>query len=173
MTLSQARVDIPDVRDPWRKSALPASNFTPAGMTKYLGKVERCRSPQSVIRARKYTGKPQWVNRLSCIEILLLDKRRLTNRIWHMLQLGSYNLPSALAALTCSNTYQPISARISLIPAKAAYLEHFSPCSKGIHATILQTFVIQFNQLSPLEILEVIGVFVEPQAPQPTRDILQ
>ena len=38
-----------------------------------------------------------------------------------------------------------ILADIPLNSTKAAYFKHLVPCSERVHATIFQTFVIQFN----------------------------
>lgn len=45
------------------------------------------------------------------------------------------------------------------------YLQHLPPRSQCINATFLQSLVIQLHQIGPLIILQIISIFMEPQAP--------
>jgi hypothetical protein len=79
-------------------------------------------------------------------------------------QLGKlhYSLPSVLAALTCSKT---CCLRLAAIPPhgilKRKYLQHLVSRAQSINATSFQALVVQLNQLLPLQVLQIIRVFVQ------------
>lgn len=52
-------------------------------------------------------------------------------------------------------------------------LQHLAASSEGVDTPILQSLLIKLDKLSPVHVLEVVGVLVESQAAEPAGDVLQ
>ena|SRR2546423_8993902 len=85
-----------------------------------------------------------------------LDERQIVIRVGACLPLELLELVQIPANLV---------SYVSALVWSATNLQHLVPCAKSVDSPSFQSLVVQFDELVPFEVLEIVRILVQSQSP--------